>query len=68
MIEFTDIELSKINTFEPQKMKEYLNDLLTQKIAEVTERIKQSLCKHDSTRYVMPQDTFNCNHCGKVWE
>ncbi len=73
MIEFTDEELAKVNFFEPQKMKIYLNDLLTEKLAEIVHRIeyqaKQKYCYHrkEDLEYSKASDSILCLECDREW-
>ncbi len=67
-IEFSDEELKRVNSFEPQMTKEYLNDLLRDKIALAVDRVKQTYCKHDSVGYENVKQWYICNHCGREWK
>ena len=67
-IEFTLEDIKALNFFEPQAALDQLNELLSEKIAIVTERMKQTYCKHDSVGYEMIKEQYICNHCGRIWQ
>lgn len=72
-IEFTDEELKLVNSFEPMKTKEYLNDLLRDKINVLSVRIeiemKRKHCYHKEwLDHFKASDTIGCSDCGKVWK
>lgn len=70
VIEFTNEELARVNSFEPQKMRDYLNELLTEKISQIVERIefetRQKYCDHDLSYYI-ESDEVSCSKCSKDW-
>ncbi len=66
-IEFTLEDIKALNFFEPQHALDSLNEMLTEKITIVTERMKQTYCKHDGVAYDRLKDVHTCNGCGKVW-
>ncbi len=71
IIEFTDEELKSLNFFEPQKAKNYLNDLLTQKIAGIVERVEKQMreryCDHEKVFYSPSADGIICEECERKW-
>ncbi len=67
-IEFTLEDIKSLNFFEPQHALDSLNDMLRDKIAIVTERMKQSYCKHESVGYENVKEWYVCNHCGREWK
>lgn len=69
---FTDDEFKQLTglMFTPQRARVFLDDLLTEKIARVAERIemyfKKQNCKHDKPFFTGPG--VICRDCGKTWE
>ncbi len=67
-IEFTLEDIKSLNFFEPQAALDCLNDMLAEKIAVVSERMKRTYCKHASVGYEMIREEYVCNHCGRIWK
>ncbi len=66
-IEFTLEDIKALNFFEPQHALDSLNEMLTEKIAIVTERMEQTYCKHDNVKYDRSADVHACLHCNRTW-
>jgi hypothetical protein len=71
---FTDEEIKPVNPFEPQKTKQYLNDLFTKKVEVIVGRIetmmKQRYCTHKQQHldWNKTSDTVLCLECDREWE